>query len=217
MSIEFRKKAYNRVGRILSKSNAWVVGFGRDEFILWTINKSRLNELSTLMKDKKLVGLVVDYGKTSLCFNLNKDRVYVNKRVLSEKSILDYATEHLLVTGGHAESSLKSEIDSNNDFVYSIVDFFSKTVERVDLNKIQIKYDGNTSLPYFYSANIINKNFNLYVTKHQMSLVTKSGFVKVHDTSKDVGSDYIADLVSNLFSIDKDVLENLIHSSNVTV
>lgn len=199
----FELKAFNAIKSILTKSKTIALGVDDNDFVLWGISNPSSKKLERVLHTSKLSGVIIDVQESSAYFNFRDCSLHRDKVMLQESKILDYATSNLLSTSGHTLEDLKSSIERNNEFVYDLVQFFNDKVRIVSMNKMRVDYDGHKDLPYFYSINVKSAKLNLYVTQHQMALVTNSGFVKIHDTTKNVGSGYVANLVGSLFGVSK--------------
>src|SRR5690606_23530083 len=204
MITDFMREVRKQILRDSSKKLK-VVGYGKDDYFLGYATNTK--ELIRLLKNKKLSGIITDNTpKGSVCYNFKDEVITINENVLTESDIIEYETEQLLLAGGISAKDMESEIISNNMFVGYMAKVFSEKEDLVNLNQIYVRYSKYKSLPLFHSLTIKSDGLDLCVTKHQMSILTGSGLVKVHDTNRNIDAYELSKLINNLFKTSKKTL-----------
>jgi hypothetical protein len=189
------------------------LGLDRQEFLVGVA--SNKEGLVKLLNNRNVVRVIlVNTIKGSIFFDLFTGIVKVNEYMLEERNIIEYETKQLLLVAGASARKMINEIKDNNEVVLKMADYFKDKVDLVSLDKVLIKYSSIISLPLFANINIKNDGLDLAITKHQMSVLTGCGIVKIHNLDRTITSLELARIFSKLFGVDVNECNNMIISVN---
>lgn len=211
MSIGYRQKVHKEICKELLVNGNIVLGCNALGYLTgYASNPENLKRLLTV-KDTRYV-VVDNTDEGNLCFDLKEESISSDVDLLPTLREVDYVTKQLLVYSNSNIEFLESELLYNNRLTYRVREYLSENCKSVrsELNVIHLENNYNGRLPIFRTMTIRIRNVEILFTAHQMSFLTSIGLIKVHDSTTNIDAIDLAELISNLFSVNKTEVYNLI-------
>ncbi|PHE64405.1 hypothetical protein COF68_06095 [Bacillus toyonensis] len=163
--------------------------------------------LSNLVSNKRSVGVVCDgTSKGNLVFTINNE----NSEETPYKTYrngLEFALQEAK-SNISSENELALRMKNNSTFVMIMG---SLTNENVDLDAKLEHTVLKENVHPLHAVIVKVDNLKLSLTDMQMSFLTSYGVIKIHDSNKDVESEYIIKLLSSVLRIKKTAVEEALN------
>lgn len=204
MIVTDREHAYDELKYEVSKHTK-ALFFDKDFYLVGIATSEE--SLSNLISNKRSVGVVCDgTSKGNLVFTVTNENSGKTPYITTRKG-LDFALQEAR-SNITSENELALRMKNNSTFVMIMG---SLTNENVDLNAKLDHTVLKENVHPLHAVMIEVDNLKLCLTDMQMSFSTSYGVIKIHDSNKDVESEYIIKLLSSVLRIKKTAIEEALN------